>query len=81
MSHKPKVSEEKIYIQLLDEGTPTWRPTSGVRMDELIYKVLATKNYDPADEKWEFTPGSIVRCERQEKGGEEIMVAVELCAY
>ncbi|MHB1457635.1 MAG: hypothetical protein ACYC0V_12045 [Armatimonadota bacterium] len=54
---------ETIYIQLLDEGTPTWRPTTGEKKREGVYRVLPTDNYDPEDETWEFLPGTIVRCE------------------
>lgn len=53
----------EIYVQLLEEGTPTARPTQAVPLGNGLYKILPTPNYDPEDEIWEFPPGSIVRCE------------------
>lgn len=69
-----------IYIQLLDEGTPVWRPTEGEMVADMVFKVLPTENYDPEDEHWEFPPGTIVRCKKQIKHNQEaqeVLVAVE----
>lgn len=71
----------KIYIQLLDEGTVVYRPTTGEQITDCIFKVLPTQNYDPEDEHWEFTPGKIVRCRIEIKAGEEIRVAYEEVEY
>ena len=68
----------KIYIRLLDEGTEVFRPTSAEPMGSALFKVLPTSNYDPQDEKWEFVPGSLVKCERRKLEGEDALVAVEL---
>lgn len=59
-----------VYVNLLDEGTPTIRPTSAEVLGDNRYKLLPTDWYDPEDETWEFLPGSIVTCERirTEKG-------------
>jgi len=57
----------EIYVALLDEGTDCWRPTMGEPVGEGTYKLLPTPNYDPEDETWEFLPGTIVRCEWEEK--------------
>ncbi len=54
----------EIYVPLLEEGTPTIRPTMAIPLGGDLYKVLPTPNYDPEDEIWEFLPGSIVRCDR-----------------
>ena len=56
------MSTERIYIQLLDEGTWVCRPTQGEVLGNSLYRVLAIPNYDPEDEVWEFLPGTIVRC-------------------
>lgn len=53
---------ETIYIPLLDEGTTVSRPTEGEPLGNGVYRVLPTSNYDPEDEVWQFTPGSIVVC-------------------
>lgn len=67
-----------IYIPLLDEGTPVVRPTQGVLLGGDSYRVLPTPSYDADDEHWEFSPGSVVRCITERRGGEEILVAREL---
>jgi hypothetical protein len=71
------MSKIVIYIRLLDEGTRTARPTYGEIVEENIVRVLPTENYDPDDEVWEFTPDTIVRCEKEIWGGKEILLAVE----
>jgi hypothetical protein len=55
---------EIVYVPLLNEGTSVSRPTQARHIDGNHYELLATSNYDPRDEEWEFLPGSIVRCER-----------------
>ncbi len=67
-----------IYIRLLDEGTEVFRPTSGERVGNALFKVLPTSNYNPQDEKWEFVPGSLVECEKRKLEGEEVLVAVKV---
>ena len=51
-----------IYIRLLEEAVTCIRPTEAERLQDGTYLVLATSNYDPTDEVWEFTPGSTVYC-------------------
>lgn len=53
----------KVYVPLLDEGTPTLRGTQAVPLGDNLYRILATPDYDPEDETWEFLPGSVVRCD------------------
>ena len=53
-----------VYVSLLDEGTPTIRPTNAEPLGGKLYRLLPTKRYDPEVETWEFLPGSIVVCER-----------------
>lgn len=66
---------QEIYIELLDEGTPAWRPTQAVDKGGGVYLVLPTIDYDENDEKWAFPPGSLVRCERVIDNGEEALFA------
>ena len=54
-----------VYVQLLEEGTDTMRPTQAMPLGGDSYKLLPTPSYDPEDEIWEFLPGSIVRCEKR----------------
>ena len=67
-----------IYVNLLDEGVTVLRPTQALQLGINEYKVLPPTDYDPDDEHWEFPPGSIVRCIREERDGEIIQVAREL---
>ena len=67
-----------IYVRLLDEGTPTSRPTKAVQVGIDSFKLLATPNYDPEDEHWEFLPGSVVRCETRGHDGKQYLLAVGL---
>ena len=67
-----------IYIHLLDEGTVVVRPTQGELLGSDIYRVLATTDYNPEDEYWQFPPGSIVRCVIEKRDNEELLVAQEV---
>jgi hypothetical protein len=49
-----------LYVQLLEEGAPTFRPTKAEILGNNLYKLLPTEDYDPEDEVWEFLPGSTV---------------------
>ena len=51
----------KIYVELLDEGTETWRKAQAVALPNGLFKLLEPENYDPEDEQWPFLPGSEVR--------------------
>ena len=68
-----------VYIKLLNEGTPVFRPAQAERVDENTVKLLPVADYNQRDEEWEFPPGSIVRCESRVMNGENTLVAVELC--
>ncbi|MGO9118884.1 MAG: hypothetical protein ACLQPD_14905 [Desulfomonilaceae bacterium] len=67
---------ETIFVYLKDEGTDVWRPTLGRRVGHMVFEVLATPDYDPEDEKWEFVPGTIVECEESILNGARVFVAV-----
>lgn len=67
-----------VYVRLLDEGTDVFRPTQAVRTPQGGYRLLPTPNYDPEDERWEFLPGQMVRCENVKLHGGVRLVAVSL---
>ncbi|MBI3777903.1 MAG: hypothetical protein HY274_03150 [Gammaproteobacteria bacterium] len=67
--------KKKIYIPLLDEGVPVLRPTLGIDLGGNIFEVLPTDGYDPEDEEWEFSPGTIVECVLEIRDGEQVLVA------
>lgn len=49
-----------IYMPLLNEGTPCARPVEATRERDDQYRVEGPV---PADEEWEFGPGTMVVCE------------------
>src|SRR5712692_2424623 len=78
MSAAMDTNTSTIYIPLLDEGTPVIRPTRAQSLGGDVYRVLATPDYDPEDERWQFPPGSVVRCIVEKRDGREILVARNL---
>jgi hypothetical protein len=65
----------EIYVPLLNEGTEVIRPTTGQLLERDVIQVLATPDYDPNLEDWQFPPGSKVRCIPEIRDGERLMVA------
>ena len=68
-------NEIEIYVPLRNEGTDVLRPTSGILLEPGVARVVATQDYDPDVEEWEFLPGSTVRYVKEVRGGREILVA------
>jgi len=65
----------KIYINLPEDEAA--RPTQAIAMGNNIFKVLATADYDPEDEVWQFVPGTLVRCQERNYRGMKYLLAVE----
>ena len=63
----------RIFVQLLDEGVDVWRPVEAEPLADGFRIVGGC----PDDERWEFQPGDVVRCEMRvlEKG--TCLVAIE----
>lgn len=55
----------KVYVELLDEGTETWRPTTAVALGNGLFEIQPTPDYDPEDEAWAFLPGAVVKLEEK----------------
>ncbi len=68
-------SAVEIFIPLLNEGTDVLRPTQGLVLGPNEVQILATPDYDPTVEEWEFLPGSKVKCVLEIRGGRELLVA------
>ncbi len=66
---------QTIYVELLDEGTDTWRPTEALILGNGLYQLLPTPNYDPEDEIWALLPGSIVRAAEKKLSGDTVLIA------
>lgn len=54
----------EVYVELLEEGTETWRRAKALNLGNRLYKLLQTPNYDPENEMWAFLPGEIVALEQ-----------------
>ncbi len=63
MSEEKDLNIKEIYVALLGEGLEVWKPVKAIRIEKNIYQILDDTEYDEADEKWEFPPGSKVLCE------------------
>lgn len=59
------VMEEKIYIEILDEGSSCFREVPATKLSANTYLVHGEDLHDPDDEEWEFLPGTIVRVEEK----------------
>jgi hypothetical protein len=69
--------ERDIYVQILDEGTPVYRPVEADFVAHGIYRLKESRSYD-SDECWEFPPGSLVKCEERTLQDGRYMVAFQL---
>jgi hypothetical protein len=65
---------DTIYVALLDEGIDVWRPVEAERLARDRYLII-DQNYDRGIERWEFEPGTIVRCRKEKRDGRSILVA------
>jgi hypothetical protein len=54
----------QVYVRLLDEGTDAWRPVAATALADGTY-ILSDASPIPADEQWEFPPGSRVVAEKR----------------
>ncbi len=67
-----------VYVQMLNEGTVSYRPTIARRLSVDTVILMEPENFDP-DEEWEFPVGSIVRIEKRKLSApQEVFVATAL---
>jgi hypothetical protein len=71
---------DTIYVALLNEGIDVWRPVAAERVSPDSY-LIADQDYDRAIERWEFEPGTVVRCRKENRHGREILVAKEAARW
>lgn len=68
----------EVYVVLLEEGTDTIRGTQAIDLGDGLYQLLPTPWYDPEDEVWEFSPGSVVKAvDSFDDQGKRFLLAVE----
>jgi hypothetical protein len=48
-----------IFVELLREGTPSWRPVQAEDRGDESYRIIDPR---PDDEVWAFAPGDTVKC-------------------
>ena len=57
---------DTVYVALLNEGIDVWRPVEAMKIDNMTFQLIGPvggKRYNPEDEDWAFTPGTVVICE------------------
>ena len=63
-----------VYVRLLDEGVDVWRPVQAKFVEGDVYELSGPV---PEEERWEYAPGSRVRCRMREfEGGTLGLVVV-----
>jgi hypothetical protein len=67
---------DEIFVELLNEGIPVWRPVAARRISETVYEILDDGTYDRESEEWIFLPGTRVRCAFRKLCQGEALVAV-----
>ena len=68
----------EIHVYLQDEGVDVWRPVKAEKIGINKYKIIGINDYDPSNEKWQFSPGDIVECEeRKFADGKSGLIAVK----
>jgi hypothetical protein len=63
-----------IYVALKDEAVDVWRPVEAASEGGSFYRIA--DGTQPANEAWEFSPGSRVRCEWRDLSEGRALVAV-----
>jgi hypothetical protein len=55
------MTQQQIYVGLLDEGVPVWRPVSALEVSPGVFVILASglARHGTSHENWEFVPGEL----------------------
>lgn len=56
---EPPNAPVTIYVQLLDEDVPVWRPVAAEPVEGDLYRIIG---HPPDGEHWPFVAGEVVRC-------------------
>jgi hypothetical protein len=68
-------TEVTIYVELLGEGVPCWRP---VKAKQVAAEAYLIDDLEPENEAWQFQPGDVVLCRRRAFSEGEGLVAYEI---
>jgi hypothetical protein len=69
------MTDETIYVPLLDEGLDVRRPVRARLLSRDRYLILE-QEYDRDIETWAYEPGTVVECRSEFRNGRELLVAV-----
>lgn len=69
------MTEETVYVRLLDEGLDVWRPVRARRLSADRYLIME-QEYDRDIETWAYEPGTVVECRREPRNDHELTFAV-----
>ena len=69
------MSRHTIYVALLDEAVDVWRPVDAEKLRDGNFRIVSA-NPCPEDERGEFEPGSLVRCELKQLADGPVLAAV-----
>ena len=58
------MKKETIYVKLIDEIIPMFRPVEAIKLEDSIYKI-SNQEYNTEAEEWEFAPGDKVITEEK----------------
>jgi hypothetical protein len=72
--HSPVIERATVYVSLLNEGTDVWRPVVAEQIGPSLFRLLGPV---PSEERWQFQPGEVVRCENRQLSDGLAWVAVE----
>lgn len=68
-------TSHKVFVALLDESTPVWRPVGAQHVADDVYLLQGSV---PNGESWQFLPDTQVRCKTHNfSDGESGLVAIE----
>jgi hypothetical protein len=68
-----------IYVRLLNEGIDAvYRPTTAERLENGLFRLNSTPDYNPEDEEWEFLPGTTVAGRMEDLYEGRVLVAIRI---
>jgi hypothetical protein len=70
----PSGKETNIYVNLTGEGLNLLRSVRAEHLGRDYYRIADTM---PADERWEYPPGAVVRCKKKNLSSGKALVAFE----
>lgn len=72
-----KNNVKKIYVQLLDEGTESYRPVNAVQLSSDVFRITFDLCPIELNENWEFQPNDVVKVITKNTGVDEFLLATK----